>query len=270
MFKNLYQQRDASFRDHNYSDFWNGMGGGDAVEKVSSDEIEVMLARSFQPVSGRPYRFEGLEPDFCPIILMTLSELCCESFLRSHAELPIEPRDYYLSKLFQFVQQLWTARYGIEKAVRFSSRLHESLDEIPADRLQDSDWYQFWSDCHDDCVAEDEMEAASDLFQGRIRVVVKARGDDRSKRRSGPKVDSHRLRLISKVITHWTRNDADWRDALGDVCSTLDRSGISAWDGRGAKVSTSWSDKLKTAGSPDKIRKQIQYALNRVPFADPA
>ena len=51
------------------------MGGGDAVEKVSSDEIEVMLARSFQPVSGRPYRFEGLEPDFCPIIPMTLSEL---------------------------------------------------------------------------------------------------------------------------------------------------------------------------------------------------
>ena len=234
------------------------------MERISNGAIEAMLVRSFQPARG-PFPFEGLEPYFPPIVPLTLSTQCCESFMRSYPDLPIESRDYYLSKLFQFLLDLWAARFGINEAERFSYHLQESLDGIPVQRLRNTDWSVFWFDCYDDCVAGDKLEAVVDLFERRLGVALKPCGAEPSKRRPGPKPDLQRLRLIARVIAQSTRNGPDWRDSLYDVCKALDQAGISTSDGQGAKVFTSWSTKLKAAGGPDKVRKGIQYALKRAP-----
>ena len=113
MFKNLYFLRDPAFRNHNFSDFWNapGGGGGDPIEQISDEAIAGYIRRSYLPDSVMPGRAEGFPPDFHPILPVTLSRPSCESFIRAYLALPVTPRDYYLSKAFQFAYSVVVIRY---------------------------------------------------------------------------------------------------------------------------------------------------------------
>ena len=139
MFHNIYFSC-KSFRNHNWSDFF-----GD-LRQEEEPYIEAHLRRS--------YADPGPEPYFYSILPVTLTPGSCESFLRS-TSLPIVARDYYLSKLFQFLHVPLVLKFGLENDPRqVSEPLEEFLDSIPAEytaRLAEFDWPQFYDDtlCYD-------------------------------------------------------------------------------------------------------------------------
>jgi hypothetical protein len=137
LFRNIYFSC-KSFRDHNWNDF-----SGD----LRQDEelyIEAALRRSY----ANP-REPGPEPYFYKILLVTLTPESCESFLRS-SSLPIAARDYYLSKLFQFLHVPLVLKFRLENdPTQVSKPLEEFLDGIPAEcteRLAEFDWSEFYED----------------------------------------------------------------------------------------------------------------------------
>jgi DNA-binding transcriptional regulator YiaG len=79
----------------------------------------------------------------------TLTAESCQSFLRS-TSLPIAARDYYLSKLFQFLHVPLVLKFGLENdPTQVSKPLEEFLDGIPAEcteRLAEFDWSEFYED----------------------------------------------------------------------------------------------------------------------------
>ena len=121
----------------------------------------------------------------------------------------------------------------------------------------------FWADCYDDCVPQCNFRDVFDRYDERQRVLLQA-AEPQPKRRNGPKPDLVRLGRISNVVNGWARSGRDWRDHLSEVAKALDRAKIPTPAGQGGKVVTSWSAKLETTGGPDKICKQIQYALKAV------
>ena len=89
MFRNLYSL--PRFTDHNFNDstgiLHQEQGPGPHVGEA------FRIRRPYRP---HPYLLSTLS--------CTLSPLCCASFLRANPALPITERDYYLSKLFQFLR----------------------------------------------------------------------------------------------------------------------------------------------------------------------
>jgi hypothetical protein len=135
LFHNIYSSC-KSFRDHNWNDFF-----GD-LRQDQEPYIEAELRRSY----ANPL---GPEPYFYRILPVTLTPESCESFLRS-TNLPIGARDYYLSKLFQFLYLPLELKFLLEDdATEVSKRLEEFLDAIPPEcmeRLAEFDWSQFYDD----------------------------------------------------------------------------------------------------------------------------
>jgi len=101
MFLNLYGGSSV-LRKHNFCNFLQ------PVEPVSEDYIVGHLEQSFPPAP------HGLEPYFDSVFEFTLSVDCCASFIRANPELPITPRDYYLSKLFQFLFEVLVVAYRLD------------------------------------------------------------------------------------------------------------------------------------------------------------
>ena len=99
-FRNLFFRRFTPLRDHNFSDFL------DRLDEVK----EVFLEAKFR----EGYREGTIEPYFDPVIPLSLSPTSCLSFLRAYAKWPITERDYYLSKLFQYLYLPIEIRYGID------------------------------------------------------------------------------------------------------------------------------------------------------------
>jgi hypothetical protein len=183
LFKNLYFLRDPTFRDHNFSDFWNspGGGGGDPVEQVSDVEIEKYIRRSYLPNSVRPAVAEGFPPDFNPILPITLSQPCCESFIRAYPTLPVTPRDYYLSKAFQFAFSAVVIHYFPDAAIltdpmavppsfTIAESLASSLDIIQERHLAAicEPELRWWWDLYDDTTRLD-LEKVLKRFRTRLR-----------------------------------------------------------------------------------------------------
>jgi DNA-binding Xre family transcriptional regulator len=124
MFCNLYSSSSA-LRNHNFCSFLQ------PVERVTEDYIVGHLKQSYLP---RPYR--GLEPYFDSLFELTLSADCCASFIRANPELPIRPRDYYLSKLFQFLYEALVAAYGLDyRETEVRDWVEEFLDSVPNETL---------------------------------------------------------------------------------------------------------------------------------------
>jgi len=91
LFNNLYFSGGATFRDHNFSDFLDG------VDQHRERSIVLEIQRHYEDPRG------GLPPHVDAIYRCTLSPPTCGSFIRAHSALPVDERDYYLSKLFQFL-----------------------------------------------------------------------------------------------------------------------------------------------------------------------
>jgi hypothetical protein len=135
LFRNIYFSC-KSFRNHNWSDFF-----GD-LRQDEEEYIEAALRRGYAEPPGP-------EPYFYTILPLTLTPESCEGFLKS-TSLPIAARDYYLSKLFQFLYLPLTLKFPLEAdATEVSKRLEEFLDGIPPEcmeRLAEFDWPQFYGD----------------------------------------------------------------------------------------------------------------------------
>ena len=135
-FRNLFFQF-TPLRDHNFSDFL------DRLDEVK----EVFLEAKFR----EGYREGTIEPYFDPVIPLSLSPTSCLSFLRAYAKWPITERDYYLSKLFQYLYLPIEIRYGIDyhDEDRVRRRLEGILGQIPDEVLRELhrwDWWSFYSD----------------------------------------------------------------------------------------------------------------------------
>jgi hypothetical protein len=168
LFLNLYYLRDSAFRDHNFSDFWNEGGGGEPIEPVPERRIVWYIRESYAPDPLRPGRLEGLPPDFQPIIPFTLSAACCDCFLRVHSALPIRPRDYYLSKLYQFLYITLAVRYWpqaevlvdpveVTAASEIQEVLQPVLEAIPDEQIQKfcTPEMEWWWNFYRDTLAQD-------------------------------------------------------------------------------------------------------------------
>lgn len=146
MFCNLFFLKE--FRDHNFSDFWVGTQTAARIEQVAVEIFAGYLRQSFRP------RSDGggdLPPDFDPIITLTLSPKCCASFVRTHPAWPYDERDYYLSKLYQFVLAVLDAKFSVwessSRADEIGRKVEALLDLVPRELLppvSQVDWLQFF------------------------------------------------------------------------------------------------------------------------------
>lgn len=93
MFINLYRGSSRSeFKDYNFSYF---MG---ELERVSEEDIAAEFRAKIQG------NLDGWDPNVLGATLeFTLSERVCESYFRDVVGIPATKRDFYLSKLFQFI-----------------------------------------------------------------------------------------------------------------------------------------------------------------------
>jgi len=100
VFVNLFSGLDSrfSFRDHNFSNFL------ERLEQVKYEALEAQLAESWTRW-GPGCKFDPNE--FNETLELTLSRATCTSFIRTNPSLPVGDRDYYLSKLCQFIR--WTS-----------------------------------------------------------------------------------------------------------------------------------------------------------------
>lgn len=139
MFRNLYLF-DQAFRDHNWNDFF------DDLRQDKESYIEAQLEMSYEEGGPEPY-FERIFP-------VTLNQESCASFMRS-TSLPITDRDYYLSKLHQFLYV--PLQFAANFDPTFTREDHEAMPErlarflngIPPaciERLSKFDWDQFHYD----------------------------------------------------------------------------------------------------------------------------
>jgi hypothetical protein len=154
------------------------------------------MHESYQPDTQRPERLNGFPPDFDPIFPFTLSETCCDTFVRAHPELPIARRDYFLSKAFQFLYTMITLRYwphagslmdpmAIRGAGEIRGILQESLDWVSAQDLPklcapELDW---WWAVYSDTLNYD-LEWVLKRLQRRFRNIFKSK--KRSKNVAAP------------------------------------------------------------------------------------
>jgi len=119
LFTNLLLKHDP-FRDFNRTEFF------DRMENVSGTEIADILFRAVTDPESDP-----LEPANLDIFASTLRPSCCAAFFRTYADLNAEIRDYYLSKLFQFVSEAM----GAAGLCDFADSLELALDDVPQDLL---------------------------------------------------------------------------------------------------------------------------------------
>jgi hypothetical protein len=184
MFLNLYYLDDPDFQNHNFSDF-NNEGGGGPILRESARAIQRYISESYKPDPRRPGRLEGFPPDFDYIFPMTLSDGCCASFIRTHPELPITARDYFLSKAFQFLHVMIAIRYWQddpelpnlwEWPQEFEVRraLQDSLDQISVDQLPTlcGDDLRWWWDTYADTLRHDLESALRRLGARSRRIFV--------------------------------------------------------------------------------------------------
>jgi hypothetical protein len=261
VFLNLSLLTDGTFRDHNFSDFWNDAGGGgDPVERVTGDRINWFIRTSYEPDSTRPGRLTGFSPEFDPIFPLTFSQACCDAFIRSTV-LPITPRDYYLSKLFQFLRSALIARFeGHRLGLDFDLRLHEVLDLIPTELLppdQRISWIGFWWDFYGDTLSHPLPDVIVGL-EGRV-VLILEKG--RAKKRSpGPQPDE-KHQIVAQIVRR--PSSREWMEELPRICSALDKENVPCVLGRAKDTPTTWIAKLRMPGGKEKVVKDIQYRLKQ-------
>jgi hypothetical protein len=144
LFVNLAFSLDSSlelnFRDYNFSYFL------EQLRKVPESDIGAMLREKFR--GGKDW------DDLGAIIEFILSEGVCDSYLRDAKGVPATGRDFYLSKLCQFIVLSIDAAIGDDyetQARPHSLRyvIEEALDAIPNALLPDLHGLDLWQFQHE-------------------------------------------------------------------------------------------------------------------------
>ena len=266
-FHNLYFS--AEFREHNFCDFFADGNPFGRIDPVPHSYIEGHLRLSFLP---RPEG--GLEPYFWQILPFTLSEKACRSYLRTQS-LPADERDYYLSKLFQFIYTVLSTRYFAPDEDDWRSlgslgqEVVELLGEIPVELLPPDDridWVDFWWDCYDDARELPLPEVLSRLSE-RLRLTIQSATEGiPGGRRHGPAPDLTSQRDVAAVVSMISgslRGDWKGRDGLLAICKELDRRQVPisrAWS-KWSKKPTSWVSAL--AAHKERVVKALEYRLEQ-------
>lgn len=240
------------------------------MEQVTAEWIAATLKRSFHPNPKRPGQLGGIEPYFDPILPMTFSMRCGISFIRANPSLPISRRDFFLSKLLQFVIEALKAKFGDERTGDMENRLHEILDRVPADRIPpDSrvDWVGLWWDTYWDC---HDCPAYGDVL-GHLEIrIEKLLADPMPPdRRPGPKPDAAYHRTIRTAVEAYERRGRPWKEHLKSLCAELDRRGVAAHIGRERRQSSTWGAKLQSPEGPRKVIKSIEHSIRKTNKAAP-
>ena len=149
-FTNLFRFS-KSFRDHNF----NVMFG--YLSADTAEGIEGQFHPFFHPEGPPHWSDDFPEPYIQETLRFTLSAGCCASFFRTNPELPTVERDYYLSKLFQYIWVPLRVQFDLpvdrdDREIYFFGNneedpgplIEELLDTIPNELLSLSygfDWY---------------------------------------------------------------------------------------------------------------------------------
>jgi hypothetical protein len=264
VFTNLWLHQ--ALRDHNFSDFYAVYPGG-RIAEISHDWILTSVRNSYADAAG-------LEPFFDSILPYTLSAKCCASFLRAHSSLPVDERDYYLSKLFQFIYLTLEVRFNLEGIadLQVKGRVQDLLNRIPDEWLppqgEGQAWQRVWELFYDDTRSL-QTDAVLDRLPEHIKTVfpetrnVQARPEKQpSRRRRGPRPDMKSHRKVAQIIK---RCGSDWQEAaaLEKACLALDHNKI--------PTSKSWAKLNPPALSwerallyhRDRVIKAIAYRLQQ-------
>ena len=138
MFINLYRGSSRSaFKDYNFNYFFG------ELESVSDEDIAAQFRARIRNEDGWDPNVLGATLEF------TLSERVCESYFRDVVGIPATKRDFYLSKLFQFIalsieativdrSQHDVHRFGVLVDVE------DKLDEIPDPVLNQVQEFDLW------------------------------------------------------------------------------------------------------------------------------
>ncbi len=245
MFHNLYFLSGRVFRDFNFSDFWAD-STGTPFESVTEVYIEHVIQESYASDSEPP------EPYFDSILPFTLSALCCGAFIRSNPGLPITNRDYYLSKLFQFlyIPLVESAHLTYGAADEIASQLSDFLDQLPEPMVLELSKFD-WSGFYEDTWFYEPAAVVKRLPQHLPQDITMGASRPR-KRGFDPDMENHCK--VSNVVKGYP----DWKKNLSHICAELDDSDVpypEQWSG--------WRNAIAT-GKQERVIKAIQYRLMMV------
>ena len=245
MFQNLNFISGRVFRDFNFATFWSDSPTGAPFESVSEEYIVNVIHQSYASERDPP------EPYFYSILPFTLSAPCCGAFVRSNPGLPITERDYYLSKLFQFlyIPLIESAPGTYWAHDEIASQLSEFLDQLPEPMVLELSRFD-WSGFYADTWFYEPAEVVQRLPQHLPQDII---GASRP-RKHGFDADMENHCKVSTVV----RRYPDWKKNLTQICAELDDLGVpypDQWDG--------WGDAIAT-GKQERVIKAIEYRMMMV------
>jgi hypothetical protein len=257
VFLNLYVLTPAEFRDFNYFD--------------TLDRFETIPNEYFRNRVRESYLEEGrgaIEPAFLDGMRLTLGHGARQAFYRAHPTFPATERDYYLSKLFQFVYVVLDVRYGLtekppwEVRIQIEAALDSNQDWLPeATGMPEVDWGAFYHDTRrfDLQTVLKRLPRHVDRSSGSQGPTPKGAKEVSAGRRRGPKSDMARHLKIAGIVN---KNGPDWRatEALDEICIALDKNKI-----RVPRNWLPWAQSWARAVEKKKfvVIKVLQYSLEK-------
>lgn len=253
-FRNLYFLVD-DFADFNFNDFL------DRFEEVPEDYLQGRIESNQQ-------EGEHIEPYFDPIIPLTLSPNSCSAFFRSHPRVPASERDYYLSKLFQFlflpIKLRFNPSFDDERALRH--RLEAFLNDLGDETLQDLSGFDWWSFYEGACDLDLDTVFAElpTHLPGAARPTESVDSSRLLPRKRGPKSDIENhlkvLAIVERYGPDWMREEN--RHKLERLVAELDEANIPVPKPRSERwlrPPQSWSRALEY--DPELVIKNIDYRV---------
>ena len=247
MFRNLFFQS-RRFRDFNFTDCLG------RVESVSNRSLSHQIRAAYN--AGPP------DPCFVDTIALSLRLETSARFLKS-VDLPLEPRDYLLSKLFQFLYLPLTIQNQLDEpdALPLRQRLELWLDGLPetaVPRLYRFDWFAFFDDSNR--LDRSEVLAGIDRY---LPVVRRKRGRSPWMGRRGPVPDVVSYQAVARAVRSvgegWTR-----RPGLQKLAERLDEMRYPtplSWS-KLVPPATCWRSAAEA--HPKRVVKIVEYRLNRL------
>ncbi len=246
--RNLYFQS-RRFRDFNFTDCL------DRIDTVSERGLNWDIRKAYDSC-------EPPDPCFVDTVTLSLRMETAAKFLE-HVHVSLEPRDFLLSKLFQFLYQPLTIQNQLDEPGALPLRRHlelwlDGLPETALARLYRFDWLQFFADSNR--LSRPTLLGRLDRYLPTLR-----RKQPRAAwmGRRGPVPDIAAYTAIGKAVRRvgkgWTR-----QPGLRQVCQLLDDVNCptpASW----AKLdppATSWRSAVESDSR--RVRNTLKYRFDRL------